>query len=554
MALGTWRWLAHMEHGIEDIVERVRNAKARDRSCSLLIGAGCSVKAGIPLASEFVDIIKDEYERCYERAEPKTYASCMEQLTVDERRDLIGRYVDKAKINWAHVAIALLMRGGYVDRVLTTNFDPLVVRACALLGEFPAVYDFATSQLFKPAQISDKAVFYLHGQREGFALLNTDEQVNRHSGLLRPVFQDAGQGRLWIVIGYSGDNDPVFEQLAEVSRFDNGLYWIGYQEHDPSKHVRERLLEADKDAFYTRGFDADGFFIALAQKLDIFPPQLISQPFDHLDAMLEMLAPYPVGEAGGEQDVTKDAREAIKLASTEYERRRSLGARAQELLMAGKYDEVVALSGEYEKNPTPELADTISTALLEQGLAARRKASAETGAEADRLFAQAGEKYEAALAIKSDMNAALNNWGVALAAQAKTRKGEEADRLFTLAGEKYKAALAVKPAMHAALNNWGNALVDQAKTKEGEEVDQLFALSVEKLQQAEELSAGSGAYNLACVAALRGEEEECHEWLEKSRDAATLESLEHINNDTDLDGVRDSDWFKEFIAGLDQPT
>ena len=66
------------------------------------------------------------------------------------QRDLIAREVDAAKINWGHVAIAQLMASGYVDRVLTTNFDPLVVRACALSGIYPAVYDFAASHVLLP--------------------------------------------------------------------------------------------------------------------------------------------------------------------------------------------------------------------------------------------------------------------------------------------------------------------------------------------------------------------------------------------------------------------
>ena len=127
----------------------------------------------------------------------------MAELAPTERRDLIAKYVDDAKINWAHIAIAQLIKHGYVDRVLTTNFDPLVVRACALIGAFPAVYDFAASQVLKPADIPGEAVFYLHGQRTGFALMNTPEECDAHSKLLEPLFRDAGQGRAWVVVGYS---------------------------------------------------------------------------------------------------------------------------------------------------------------------------------------------------------------------------------------------------------------------------------------------------------------------------------------------------------------
>jgi hypothetical protein len=81
----------------------------------------------------------------------------------------------------------------------------LVVRACALLGLFPAVYDFAASQLYRPEDIQGNAVIYLHGQSTGFVLMNTDEEVKRHSERMAPVFQAAGQRRTWLVAEYSGD-------------------------------------------------------------------------------------------------------------------------------------------------------------------------------------------------------------------------------------------------------------------------------------------------------------------------------------------------------------
>ena len=117
--------MQRLQRSIDDVVETVRKAKERDKKCSLLIGAGCSVKANIPTAAGFVNIIKDGkngWPEAYRRAkEPKGYPQCMEELGLSERRDLIAAYVDNAKINWAHIAIAQLMKHGYVDRVLTTN-------------------------------------------------------------------------------------------------------------------------------------------------------------------------------------------------------------------------------------------------------------------------------------------------------------------------------------------------------------------------------------------------------------------------------------------------
>ena len=476
-----------MEHNKDDVVETVKNAKERGKKCTLLIGAGCSVTAGIPTAKGFVEIIEKDYTRAFKRARTKTYAHCMAELSLGERRDIIADYVDKAKVNWAHIAIAQLMKAGFVDRVLTTNFDLLVVRACALLGQFPAVYDFAASQLFKAADIPDQAVFYLHGQRTGFVLMNTEEECKKHSDLLAPVFEDAGKGRVWLVVGYGGENDPVFDHLAKVSRFDNKLYWIVYRDDEPAEHVRKHLLVDGKYAFYVKGFDADDFFVTLAQKLNCFPPDFISKPFSHLDSLLETITPYTLPGQTTQMDVTDEARKLIRTAINTYENvqtPQSPEILARTLLMKGNYDEVIALLPKNTKDLSPELAELMSWAYIMQGNSLSDQAKTKTGEEADHLFAQAVEKYQAALKIKPDMYEALSNWGSTLSDQAETKAGEEADQLFALAGVKYQAALNIKPDMHEALYNWGLALYRQAETKTGEKADLLFALAGEKYQAA----------------------------------------------------------------------
>ncbi|MDZ4779905.1 MAG: hypothetical protein SGJ19_06615, partial [Planctomycetia bacterium] len=420
-----------MERSIDDVVETVRKAKERQKKCTLLIGAGCSVKANVPLASGFVKLIEQEWPAAYKRADnPKGYPQCMAQLAPTERRDLIAKYVDEAKINWAHIAIAQLIKHGYVDRVLTTNFDPLVVRACALIGTFPAVYDFAASQVLKPADIPGEAVFYLHGQRTGFALMNTKEECAAHSQLLEPLFRDAGQGRTWVVVGYSGENDPVFDHLANVPTFDNNLYWVGYKDSEPALHVRDKLITNGKYAFYVRGFDADDFFVKLTQELGSFPPHFVNQPFTHLDGQFDLLVPYKDPNQDESSDVTDKARTLIRQAISEYEgakkprkgsrstrkprKEPSLVLQVMQDFMAGDYDKVIA---QLPAGGTPipeELVDALSWAHIAQANALYEQAQTKSGAEADRLFDLAAEKYEVALKIKPDKHEALNNWGNAL--------------------------------------------------------------------------------------------------------------------------------------------
>src|SRR5687768_3605592 len=451
---------------IDEIKETLENAKSRGRGCALLIGAGCSFKAGIPTAAGFVEIIQDKHKLAYQRALEKTYPKCMGELLLSERRDLIAWYVDRAQINWAHLCIALLMEAGYVDRVLTTNFDLLVARACAMLGVFPAIYDFATSQLLKKADIPDKAVFYLHGQRTGFVLMNTEEDMEKHSKLLGPVFEDAGSGRVWIVVGYSGENDPVFEHLASIPRFDNGLFWIGYGDREPANHVRERLLAQDKDAFFTKGFDADSFFISLTRALGIFPPDLVARPFTYLQKTLTHITPFTNPGQTSEDDVMRTPLNWIHNAIDQFETpaweliiRQSgshkeiekspglLAVAARYLLMQGRYEQVLTFHKDYEELPSEELAEMLSMAYVMRGNQLLDHAKARLGKESDQLFIHARENYEAALILKPDRHEALHNWGNLLLDLAKIKAGEEADRLFAEAEDKYKAALDIKPSM-----------------------------------------------------------------------------------------------------------
>ncbi|MFB0517108.1 MAG: SIR2 family protein, partial [Candidatus Neomarinimicrobiota bacterium] len=424
---------------IQDVVDTLRNVKDYDKKCTLLIGAGCSVEAGIPLADDFVTEIKDRYSGAYDRAKDKSYPHCMAQLAPGERKSLIAKYVDNATINWAHVAMACLIKKGYVDRVLTTNFDSLIVRACAQQGIFPAVYDFAVSPEFRPEDIPERAIFYLHGQRSGFVQYHTPQEMKKLSKVLAPLFLDAGRGRVWIVVGYSGRNDPVFNQLAAIPRFDYNLYWVCYKDSEPAMHVYKGLLTQDKYAFYVQGYDADDFLAVLAQNLGCFPPDLIQKPFSYLEAIFNTLTPYKLPTQETESDVTYEAKEMIRECKAKYEAETEGTGQPEEvsravqnanaLMMAGEYDKVIAIRERFEA-PLPEkLVDLIAWAYVMQGVTLGEQAMMKTGADAERLFALAYEKFESALKIKPDKHEALNNWGFAISNQAEQKTGEEADRL-----------------------------------------------------------------------------------------------------------------------------
>ena len=525
-------------HTIDDIVESLRTAKERRHKACLVLGAGCSVSAGVPTAAGIVKLIKDKHPRSHERAEPKTYPKCMEQLSVAERRDMIAKLVDAAKLNWAHVAIAQLISAGYVDRVLTTNFDLLVPRACALVGEFPAIYDFAASPDFRHAQIPNKAVFCLHGQYTGFRLVNTDAECVQQFVTLRPILDNTLPGRPVIVAGYSGENDPVFTYLAERDNFEYRLYWIDY-EKEPATHVRQQLLEKkEKDAHFLGGCDADAFFT----------PAFIERPFSYLNGLLDGVAPFRFEKSS--QDFTQSSRQRIVRAIELLEqgndaesRRLAKLSEAEQKLISGDFAAV------FEILPSPdgpEARKLIARAHVSWGLALAGQAKRKTGEEAGRLLTLAAAKYEAALAIAPDDPLLLTNWGAALAEQAKRKTGEEADRLSALAGSKFEAGLAIAPDDPLALSNWGASLMWRSRSLAGEERKLVLQKAEAVLLRAAKTKPGD-VYNLACAASLRGKPEECRELLFRCLKAGTLPDVAFISSDLDLAAVRDLEWFQDLL-------
>jgi tetratricopeptide (TPR) repeat protein len=134
-------------------------------------------------------------------------------------------------------------------------------------------------------------------------------------------------------------------------------------------------------------------------------------------------------------------------------------------------------------------------------------------------------------------------WG-----QANLKSGDEKETFLNKACEAYARATEINPNTYEAFYSWGGALLDQAKLKSGDDVNQVLDLAEEKLTMALNGAPTDGSYNLACLHALRGQEEACKEWLEKTYKAGELPPCDHITIDIDLDSMREKPWFKEFLV------
>jgi Tfp pilus assembly protein PilF len=468
---------------IQKIAERLKGARDRDRAAHFLLGAGCSITAGIPSGAKLVEQIHAEYPtHCagLKDEDRHSYGACMALLSRNERRDLIKPHLDNAKINWGTIAIAQLIAKNFVSRILTVNFDLVLENACGLLGLQPAVYDFGVAPVEDVTKIVSPSIIHLHGQSYGLVRLNTDEETSKHRAKLQPILKESLRTPL-VVVGYSGSADDIFKTLLKEFQSDDPIYWASHEE-EPKTHIRPFL---EREHFhFVGGTDFDRFMIELAQSLNCWPPNLFANPLGHLLDQLSPVVAYPVTDSDSAIDLLRDLRSKLESWQSKLGKEEKQAVSLRELFMKAQFEEAMGqfrLRADSASNEDREIASwssiMLGNALLDQAKRAR-------GDEAARLFAAAGEKYLAALAIKPDRHEALYNGGILLFEQGKRAEGDEAARLFAAAGEKYRQALAIKSDYHNALNNWGSLLLEQARRASGDEAARLFAAAGEKYQQA----------------------------------------------------------------------
>lgn len=308
------------EGQIEDIAYLLKDAKNSKNKPIIFLGAGMSVAGGIPSADaickDILSIFKNKPAIKRLKKEERTYAKLMSCLNTAERNDLLNKYIENAKVNVGYIYLAHLIKEGYIDYVLTVNFDNLILRAMAMYNLFPPIYDLSILKELPTSHIETQSVTYLHGTHRGLWMLNTDGELKKISKICSPFLNRIAERRTWIIVGYSGE-DKILDEIAALGCFTNDLYWIGYKENEPSQRVQEQLLNLPNNNTYrVKGYDADLFMLRLHSEVGLQTPDILYKPFTTLQNTINSIVEISDEHknAKGQLEITKrHVKDAIRL-------------------------------------------------------------------------------------------------------------------------------------------------------------------------------------------------------------------------------------------------
>jgi tetratricopeptide (TPR) repeat protein len=180
------------------------------------------------------------------------------------------------------------------------------------------------------------------------------------------------------------------------------------------------------------------------------------------------------------------------------------------------------------------------------------KARFEDGQVREELFQFALAQCDRAVSVSPMKTTTWVAWGNVLSFYARTRIGQQALDTMSLAIEKFEKAIEIMPNDIYSFSHIAVIYARQAQLKIAANRHTLRALAKKQAESAIRMSASQATYNVACMWAVLGEENECERQLISCRDSGECVSRVVTENDPDFESIRDKPWFLEFLESLDR--
>lgn len=248
----------------------------------LLLGAGASIKSGIPGAADLVDLAGKwawcrESGRAFEdhsvmpsdwrpwlhsqpwfdatRPLADLYPTAVEQLLnprESRRQFFLTAMKAAATPSEGYRALSRLLAARTVMTVLTVNFDGLVAEACRADNHVPHITEVPGPDDFEEFSLSPvfPQVVQLHGSVERYRDCNLETEVQSLNSAFRDALLPLMRDHPLVVVGYRGAEPSVMVDLLlqgakQPHGYRHGLYWCVRPEDADDLHPHvQQLAEA----------------------------------------------------------------------------------------------------------------------------------------------------------------------------------------------------------------------------------------------------------------------------------------------------------------------
>jgi SIR2-like domain len=275
-----------MEAGIRNLVNHLR----KGRKLAILVGAGVSKSAGIPLGGEIVAELRSKFPDKFEDDEDYNYASVIEKAlsSATARRVYFDRLCAGTRPELEHLLLAAMLDKKALTMILSTNFDHLLEMAAADVCERD-VKVFLYNSRFVAEDLKDRnlKLVKLHGDFLFDDIANLEKEKQRHLNEdMRRKISAALEGSGLVVLGYSGGDRTIMQFLRDEAckpgNLTDGLWWVCHKEvdrHDPEVRTLLNSVAERKEAHFVvppkgRKIYAADFLKAVAQQLGWTLPSL----------------------------------------------------------------------------------------------------------------------------------------------------------------------------------------------------------------------------------------------------------------------------------------
>ena len=444
------------ECSLESLALRLRDGKGDSRKpprFALFLGAGASVESGIPGTTSMMETFrkklrerwdyegkKGEFEDWLKRQpqwknDASEYSNLFEVFEPTHRGR--ARHVQELLAGhspgFGYFCLSQLLSQGFIDVVVTTNFDDLVYEACTQwTGVRPRVYAYGAPGGPVRREPGRPSILKLHGDFLYSVLKNTDDEDSLPDPNMEEAVRRLQDDYDVIVVGYGGCDESIM-RLFEGTPREAGLYWCVYKDGPLSDRVTTLLAKGSRFAVRTDGFYyvMDTFLHAAGFKL---PKQddLRKQVEDQSQAIVKIISDstsrHKDDYLGQAQQQSPEAWQQAFIA----------GYRAYE---REEYDEAIAA---YRK--ALELRPDDSVIPFSLGVALRGNGQ----------YEEAIAAFRKSLEVRPDDSGTLHGLGMTLFDNGQY---EEAIAV-------YRKSLELMPNSPGTLNNLGSVLLEKGQVDE----------------------------------------------------------------------------------------